>query len=103
MYARGANGDVCLYIVKRTQIYLDEKQAARLDKRAAEGGTTRSGVIREAIDAYLTPDGDEWRVRWKGALRATGGIAPYLPNDHVESMRAAGARKLTEVERRASE
>ncbi|MGH3995288.1 MAG: CopG family transcriptional regulator, partial [Pseudonocardiaceae bacterium] len=73
--------------MKRTQIYLDEKQAARLDERAAEGGTTRSKMIREAIDAYLTPDGDEWRARWKEALRATGGIAPYLPEDHVDGMR----------------
>ncbi len=97
---RTHGNDVCLYIVKRTQIYLDEKHAARLDERAAEAGTTRSSVIREAIDAYLTPEGDEWRARWKDALRSTGGIAPYLPDDHVDVMRAAGARKLTELERR---
>lgn len=88
-HARG--GDVCLYIVnlvKRTQLYLDEKQAARLDQRAAAGGTTRSRVIREAIDAYLSPDGDQWRARWEEALRTTGRIAPYLPDDHVDSLRA---------------
>jgi len=89
--------------VKRTQIYLDEQQAARLDERAAEGGTTRSSVIREAIDSYLTPDGDEWRARWREAVRDTGGIAPYLPDDNVDAMRAAGARKLTSLERRAGE
>jgi len=91
--------------VRRTQIYLEGDQARRLDERAAARGTSRSELIREAIDMYLEPppDGDEWRSRWKAAVEATAGIAPYLTDDHVEEMRAAGARKLTGLERRARE
>lgn len=93
--------------MRRTQIYLDEDQAARLDERAAAKGTTRSHVIREAIDGYLERplDRHEWRARWRSAVRATAGIAPYLPpgSEYVERFRAAGARKLDEIERRRRE
>lgn len=89
-----------MYTVKRTQIYLDEEQTSRLDERATAGGTTRSGVIRAAIDSYLAPGGEDWRAHWNDALRATGGAAPYLPDDHLDVLRAAGADKLTQLERR---
>lgn len=89
-----------LYIVRRTQIYLDDEQARRLDEHAAEAGTTRSAVIRDAIDAHLRRGGTRWAEDWQQALKATSGIAPYLAEDHVESMRAAGARRLDELEPR---
>ncbi len=91
--------------MRRTQIYLEGDQARRLDERAAARGTSRSELIREAIDMYLEPplNGDEWRSRWKAAVEATAGIAPSLTDDHVEEMRAAGAHKLAELERRARE
>jgi len=38
------------YIVRRTQIYLDEAQATALASRARRRGVTASHVIREAID-----------------------------------------------------
>jgi hypothetical protein len=41
------------YIVKRTQIYLDEAQSRQLAERAGRRGTTTSHVIREAVDFYL--------------------------------------------------
>jgi hypothetical protein len=88
--------------VKRTQIYLETEQAERLDRRAAARGTTRSELIREAIDGYMErPLGQqEWRARWSAAVRETAGIAPDLSPDDVEEMRAAGPRRLTELERR---
>jgi predicted transcriptional regulator len=39
--------------MRRTQIYLDEDQDRRLRARARADGTTKSAVIREAIDQFL--------------------------------------------------
>jgi hypothetical protein len=40
--------------MERTQIYLDERETAALDRVAAETGRTRSDLIREAVAiAYL--------------------------------------------------
>ena len=45
------------YIMERTQIYLSREQAAALDRHAKRIGTTRSHLIREAIDrTYLLTD-----------------------------------------------
>lgn len=92
------------YIVRRTQIYIDEQQAKRLDERAAAGGTTRSALIREAIHSYLDAPNDEATrlARFKAAVDAAAGIAPYLPpgETYVDELRTAGARKLSELERR---
>ena len=59
------------YIVERTQIYLSREQAAALDREAKRRGTTRSHLIREAVDRtyLLTPD----RERVLAALRASAG------------------------------
>lgn len=42
------------YIMKRTQIYLDDDQDRRLQARARADGTTKSAVIRAAVDQFLT-------------------------------------------------
>jgi hypothetical protein len=59
------------YIVDRTQIYLSREQAAALDREAQRRGTTRSHLIREAVDRtyLLTPD----RERVLAALRDSAG------------------------------
>jgi ribbon-helix-helix CopG family protein len=68
------------YIVERTQIYLTKAQAAALDREAQKTGTTRSHLIREAIEArYGTVGSDLDRIR--GALQATAG----LWKDHAET------------------
>lgn len=81
-----------LYIVRRTQIYLDEEQAERLASRAAAEGTTLSAVIRRAIDELLERgDGDGERLAgFREAVRASAGIAPDLPEGraYVEGLRA---------------
>jgi len=52
------------YIVKRTQIYLDDAQDRELAARAAASGTTKSAVIRHAVDAYLAqPEETDWQTR----------------------------------------
>jgi len=60
------------YIVERTQIYLSSDQAATLDREAKRIGTTRSHLIREAIDARYGPERDHERI--SEALGATAGL-----------------------------
>jgi predicted transcriptional regulator len=90
---------VCLYIVKRTQIYLDDSQATRLDEQASAEGVSRSTVIRRAVEEYLArgeQDEATWRVRWREALDDTAGLAPYLGDGEgeVEKLRRADADRL---------
>ncbi len=68
------------YIVKRTQIYLEERQDVAIAKRAAADGVTKSTVIRKAIDAYLeSPDDKAASLeRFREGVRASFGTAPYL-------------------------
>ena len=99
--------DVPLYIVNRTQIYLDEDQTTRLDERAAAEGTSRSTVIRRAVDSYLSreeQDAATWRANWAKAIEGTAGVAPYLKEGagYVEDIRREDAGRLSRLEARAS-
>jgi predicted transcriptional regulator len=96
--------DVSLYIMHRTQIYLDDDQTVRLDQRAAAEGATRSMVIRRAVDEYLTreeQDASRWQAQWKSAVEGTAGIAPHLEEgaSYVESIRRGDAERLSEFGR----
>jgi metal-responsive CopG/Arc/MetJ family transcriptional regulator len=87
---------------RRTQIYLDEEQTAALDERAAAEGTTRSKLIRRAIDAYLAQemhDAASWREQWQEAVAETAGIAPHLEEgvEYVDKLRRADAERLKEL------
>ncbi|MBV8195635.1 MAG: ribbon-helix-helix protein, CopG family [Candidatus Dormibacteraeota bacterium] len=55
---------------ERTQIYLDPEQSDRLGRLARADGRTKSDLIREAIDMYLSSeDRDERRLeRLKAAV-----------------------------------
>jgi hypothetical protein len=101
---RSRLNDVYSYIIKRTQIYLDEKQDEALAKRAAATRVTKSTLIREAIDAYLKGQPDE-RLRLdrlRAAVRAAAGSADYLPDgkSYVEALRALDVQRQDEIERR---
>ena len=87
------------YIVRRTQIYLDEEQERRLSEHALATGRTKSDLIREAIDRFLdTPLTEEERLaRFRAAADAAFGIAPYLEDG------AAYVRKLRDLDRRRAE
>ena len=61
-----------IYIVERTQIYLSREQAAALDREAKRTGTTRSHLIREAIEARYGTGHDAGAVR--EVLQATAGL-----------------------------
>ena len=94
------------YIVKRTQIYLDDRQAAELARRSSVRGTTASKMIREAIDQYLAgPDEEADRLaRFDAALDATFGAAPYLEDGgtYVDRLRQADLERDAEVGERRS-
>jgi predicted DNA-binding protein len=87
------------YIVRRTQIYLDEEQDRRLAERARATGRTKSDLIREAVDRLLDePVGeDEELARFRAAVDAAFGIAPYLEDG------VAYVRKLRDIDRRRQE
>lgn len=90
--------------MNRTQIYLDDEQTVRLDRRAAAEGTSRSMVIRRAVDVYLSQEEREaarWQAQWKKAIEGTAGIAPYLEEgtEYVEGLRREDAERLSKFER----
>jgi hypothetical protein len=96
------------YIMRRTQIYLEERQAEALSVRAGRRGVTASHAIREAIDAYLAaPEGDaeRRRARWQAALRQSAGLAPDLPDGatYVADLRRADADRLARLRRLGDE
>ena len=62
--------------MKRTQIYLDEEQDARLEATARVSGSTKSSVIRSAIDAFLSRPRDVSAL--EASLKATSGALPDL-------------------------
>lgn len=94
-----------LYIMKRTQIYLDERQAEELRRRGAVRGATASRMIREAIDQYLAePDDAADRLaRFRAALDIGFGIAPHLPEGarYVDDLRSRDQGRQAELDQRA--
>jgi Arc/MetJ-type ribon-helix-helix transcriptional regulator len=76
-----------MYIVprmERTQIYLTEAQTRELDRRARSRGTTRSHLIREALEQYLGPTWDA--EGFIAALRDFQGI--WADRDDIDVMYA---------------
>lgn len=87
-------GDVCSYIVRRTQIYLDERQDDRVRARAEALGVTKSEVIRLAIDRYLDAEDDERRLhRFREAVRRSAGSVD-LDVEAIERLRQADLDRL---------
>jgi len=93
-----------VYIMKRTQIYLQGEQDLKLARRASVAGVTKSTLIRTAIDAFLdAPADDTARLdRFRAALDEVAGSPATLPDGRsfVERMRAGDARRQDEIERR---
>ena len=59
------------YIMERTQIYLTREQAEALDREAKRTGTTRSHVIREAVEERYAMRRDAGSI--EAGLRASAG------------------------------
>jgi Arc/MetJ-type ribon-helix-helix transcriptional regulator len=68
----------------RTQIYLTEAQTRELDRRARSRGTTRSHLIREALEQYLGPTWDA--EAFIAALRDFQGI--WADRDDIDDLYA---------------
>lgn len=79
------------YIMERTQIYLSREQAVALDREAKRIGTTRSHLIREAIDRTYLAAPDRERIR-AGLRRSAGGWAGRTETgeEYVERIRGTG-------------
>ena len=93
----GGTDDVWSYIVKRTQIYLDEGQDRRLAERAAVQGVTKSEIIRAAVDRYLDHDDQGRRLEaFRAAVRATSGGAD-MDVDAIDRLRGGGADRLAQL------
>ena len=91
------------YIMKRTQIYLDEHQDERLAHRARSAGTTKSTVIREAIEEYLAKTDEDARFADVRAVLDELASRPLpLPDGaaYVDALRVADASREAEIESR---
>lgn len=90
--------------MRRTQIYIGDAQDRVLGERAGALGTTKSAVIRDAIDAFLQPDAsrDPGVDRFRAAVRGAAGIAGYLPSgsEYVDELRAADAERERQLHAR---
>ena len=94
------------YIMKRTQIYLESDQDRRLARRAASAGTTKSTLIREAIESYLSSSDaagdrvDRFRAALDAAARKPIGLEDGAT--YVERLRAVDEERRRESDRRGS-
>lgn len=92
------------YIMRRTQIYLDEAQAEELARRSSFRGVTASHMIREAVEAYLRDDDDDATelTRQRAALREAFGSIPRLPDGatYVEEVRLADRARDQQLDER---
>ena len=91
------------YIMKRTQIYLEADQDRRLAGRARAAGTTKSTLIREAIESYLSTADDEAArlAEFHAALDAIERSPADLPDGRafVDDVRRADRERDDEVEK----
>jgi predicted DNA-binding protein len=93
------------YIMKRTQIYLAEHQNEQLARRARSAGTTKSTVIREAIEEYLAkPDEDARFAELRAVLDELTRKPLQLPDGaaYVDALREADASREAALESRRS-
>lgn len=92
------------YIMKRTQIYLEDDQDRQLELRAGASGLTKSYLIREAVAQYLTRDASEEArlAAFRDAVREAAGSIARLPSgtDYVDEVRRGGRARREELEKR---
>ena len=91
------------YIMKRTQIYLDRDQDERLAHRARAAGTTKSTLIREAIEEYLAKPDEDARLADLRIVLDELGLIPLRLVDgaaYVETLRGADAARQDDLDAR---
>ena len=91
------------YIMKRTQIYLEADQDRRLSDRARTAGTTKSTLIREAIETYLSTSESEGArlAEFHDAIDALQRSPADLPDGrtYVEQLRRADRDRDEDIEK----
>lgn len=82
----------------RTQIYITEEEQKALEKLSKERNTTKSNIIREAIDQYVADSTIEEK---KKKLKAAAGIWKDRDEDDipdVRGLREGWGRRLKRLE-----
>ncbi len=84
--------------MRRTQIYLDDRQHGDLAALAKQRGVTSSALIREAIDRYiagqLSPQEKLAELRALGAKFAARSASADDSAATVDNLRSGDARRL---------
>lgn len=84
--------------MRRTQIYLDDRQHGDLAALAKQRGVTSSALIREAIDRYiagqLSPQEKLAELRALGAKFAARSASADDSATTVDNLRSGDARRL---------
>lgn len=100
--------------MRRTTICLDEEQAHRLRRLAAEEGRSFEDVVREALDTYLVQRGapatsgaigprrqlprDQWRHQFEALLERMRSRTPAVPTEEeADAIEADITAARTEV------
>ncbi len=77
-----------LYTMQRTQIYLSDREIARLDREGARTGKTRSRLIRDAIERTFPEEVDQ--AAFERVLNDVAGAwkdRPFTGQEYVEAVR----------------
>ncbi len=73
-------------------------------ERSQQVGRTKSALIRDAIDAYLSPASSDERAlaHLRVAVKEAAGAAPHLPTgaDYVDELRAIEGERQRAHDRR---
>jgi hypothetical protein len=69
--------------MKKTSVYLTEREIARLAWLAEQQGLSQAEVIRQAIGAYVPDPGDARDFRLIGSGEGPGGSIADVPEDEV--------------------
>lgn len=75
--------------VRRTNVYLDDRQLDLLRRLGAQRGAPVAGLVREAVDEWLERHGaravndDEWQQRFDALLVRRGSVAHGVEEDQV--------------------
>jgi hypothetical protein len=69
--------------VKKTSVYLTEREVERLAWLARRQGLSQAEVIRQAIAAYMPDGGDDRNFRLIASAEGPGGSIADLPEEQV--------------------
>ena len=91
--------------MRRTNIYLDERQVEALRRLGERRGVPVAALVREAVDAWLDGQGvrivgeDEWQQRFDALLRRRTQVAAELgaSDEAVERDVARAVRAVREA------